>query len=462
MNYKKTTLQGEIDIPCDKSITHRSILFPSIAVGDSIVRFGSIGRDNIATLRVMRELGVEISGKISQPMAKLFESEGVLEGFDIVDGKISEIIIKGRGFKGLTEPSKALDCGNSGTTSRLLCGILASCDFSSTITGDESLRSRPFLRITEPLSMMGAHFDGNKLPLSITGSELHGISYDSPKASAQVKSAILLAGLQAEGDVKVSESVQSRNHTELMLSAMSCNLSEKLRDDGRWLVSLPQSGKPKSLSPLNIEIPGDFSAASFFLVAASITPDSRVLITNVCFNESRIGLFELLVRMGASIKIHNDRVSAGERVVDLFVSGSDLNGIQVSAEDVVRAIDEIPVLCVAAAFAKGTTEIRGAEELRVKESDRISMTCNLLATYGISFEELDDGLIIRGKSFNSVNSQSEQVWQTSGDHRISMSGAVLELALKGDFKMHQVSVVETSFPFFADKLRALISSQAPS
>jgi 3-phosphoshikimate 1-carboxyvinyltransferase len=305
---------------------------------------------------------------------------------------------------------------------------------------------------------MGARFSSDVLPLEVRGADLGGIAIKTAKASAQVKSAILLAGLNAFGDIHVSEPTQSRNHTELMLTSMGCPVTETALAAGRWGVTISQDQKPEFLSPLEIEVPGDFSSAAFLVVAALLIPSSEILIKNVCFNPTRIGLYDLLVRMGANIEVQNSRVKSGERVVDLLVKHSELKGISVSADEVVRAIDEIPILSVAAAFADGDTEIVGAGELRVKESDRISMIVDLLSTYSVAVEEREDGVLISGANGQlSLAQDAASHWKTSGDHRIAMSAAVLGLAFDGQIALEQESVVETSFPGFVDKIQALSS-----
>jgi 3-phosphoshikimate 1-carboxyvinyltransferase len=339
-----------------------------------------------------------------------------------------------------------------------LTGFLAGCPFSCTLSGDESLRSRPFKRVTDPLSQMGACFDGESLPLKIRGGALKGIDYLSPKASAQVKSAILLAGLQASGPVSVVEPWRSRDHTERMLTAMGCEVRGFELENGHWKVELPGEAERRTLSPLEIEVPGDFSAAAFFLVAGTIVPDSQVLIKGVGFNPTRTGLFSILRRMGANIKTYNPRNVGGEEVIDLEVNGAALKGVDVHPEDVVLAIDEIPALAVAAAFAEGVTRISGAEELRVKESDRLKKTAELLKSFSVEVKELPDGLLISGnpalaKSFRESGQtvpDGRTSWRHSGDHRIAMCGAVLEYSLCAEFQLSDAIAVETSFPTFVD------------
>jgi len=459
-------LCGELNVPSDKSISHRSVLFPSIAEGVSLVHASVLGRDNLATIRIVRQLGVTVRGELNADVMKLAEEEG-LSGFTLSKDEYCHIEVHGKGWQGLTAPVDELDCGNSGTSARLLTGFLAGTNFSATLTGDDSLRTRPFRRVTEPIARMGGSFNAEMLPLTVTGSALTGIHYDSPKASAQVKSAVLLAGLRADGPVSLTEPRPTRDHTERMLSAMGCAVETKAGPDGSSTVSLPENANERVLQAIEIEVPGDFSAAAFFLVAASIVPGSAVRISHVGYNETRIGLLHVLKRMGASIEVQDKRVVGGEDVVDFVITAASLRGIEVTGEDVVLAIDEIPILAIAACFAEGETRIRGAEELRVKESDRLAMTARVLKSFGQEVEETEDGLIIQGNpdSFSSFEAtqagdkgdNSAEAWRSSGDHRIAMCGAVLEYALSGRLHLSDTAAVETSFPTFAQSFQALIS-----
>ena len=452
-------LVGEVTIPNDKSITHRSILFAVLATGISRVKLHSVGRDNLASLRVARLLGAKISGNLSQEVYALAQSEGVSTDMNCWAKPHSELIINGDGLHSLKAPQEILDCGNSGTTSRLLCGILAGQKFKASITGDESLRSRPFKRVTDPLSQMGAHFSADMLPIRITGGELKGINYFSPKSSAQVKSAILLAGLYADSEVTVIEPSLSRDHTELMLLAMGVPITTSQQADGSWKICSRQVAQ---LSAIEIEVPGDFSAASFLMVAGSVVAGSDILIKNVGFNPTRIGLYDILLRMGADITPTNKRLVGGEVVVDLKVKYAKLTATTVTAADVVRAIDEMPILAVAAAFAEGLTEVSGAMELRVKESDRIKMIVALLQDYGIKIEEREDGFSVIGNSKGIPSGRSSTKdgsdWSECGDHRILMSSAVLGLALNRKLELLHQEVVETSFPGFKEKFQDLATN----
>lgn len=460
-------LRGHVQVPGDKSLTHRAVLFGSIALGTSQVRTKCLGRDNFASIRVMQQLGVNIKGDFPKNLYKLAIDERI-ENAVCVDGDEALIVIAGRGFNGLSAPNANLSdgvlyCGNSGTTARLLCGILASRNFRVCLTGDHSLSKRPFKRISEPLSKMGACFDGDMLPFQIQGGDLCAIDYFSPKSSAQVKSAIILAGLRASGMVSVIEPTQSRDHTERMLSAMGVEFSQGNDEQGRWRVSISQ--KPENLSPISVDIPGDFSAAAFFICAGVMFPGSNIVISNVGVNATRTGLLDLLWRMGADISVVNERVMGGEPVADIVVKSSTLHGIDVTACDVVRAIDEIPIFGVVAAVASGVTTIRGAEELRVKESDRLSMIAAFLSSVGCEVQELPDGLVINGMGqtmFNKLNDIRPDItqnhsasWRTSGDHRISMSAAVLELFCYGSANVRDIEAIETSYPDFCAQLQML-------
>jgi 3-phosphoshikimate 1-carboxyvinyltransferase len=438
-------------VPSDKSIVHRAILFPALAEGKSVITVSFPGRDNLQSFRVMRELAVRIEVELPPSVRKMAAAEGIVTEASS-SGSTAKFTIYGTGAGGLRKPARDLYCGNSGTTARLMTGVLAGCDFSATLTGDESLSRRPFARVVEPLTQMGAKFSGDKLPLAVTGGKLRGIEYHSPRASAQVKSAILVAGLFTGDAVSVIQPMQSRDHTERMFTAMGVQVSGGKTAGGGWRVELP-AGK-RQLSPLAINIGGDFSAASFFLVAAALAPGSEVVIEQVNCNPSRLGLLHLLKRMGAAVGIEEERDSGGEPLASLRVRSSSLSGITVSPEEVVLAIDEIPILAVAAACAAGTTEIRSAAELRVKESDRLKMTALLLQDFGVDVTELEDGLVIRGNPDLAGSGKRPEnrpaVWDHTGDHRISMAGAVLEYLSAGGFTLFERESVETSFPTFVD------------
>ena len=450
------SLRGTIQVPGDKSITHRSVMFGAIAEGTSVVKTSILGRDNFATIRIMRQLGVEISGRVTKSLVEIAKEEELPDFIDS-GNDFCEIKINGKGFDALTVPAAALNCGNSGTTARLLTGLLAACPFDCKFSGDESLSKRPFKRVVEPLTKMGAQFSGEKMPFTLSGKKLHGIDHVSPHASAQVKSAIILAGLRAEGEVSVTEPRLSRDHTERMLQAMGCELRCGKTADGKWKVSLPAASKRLPLKAQQIAIPGDFSAAAFFLVAGSVFPNSDIVISGVGVNPTRTGLYNILKKMGADLTLQNERVVCGEEVADIRVRSAQLKGIEVSEEDVVLAIDEIPILALAAAVAEGTTVIRGAAELRVKESDRLAMSSAVLRSFGVEVKELPEGMDIIGQPARGFSPNSNELnWKESADHRIAMCGTIFELLSTGRLELVDRAAVETSFPSFQECLRGLI------
>lgn len=452
---KAKALNGVVFPPADKSITHRAILFAAAAEGRSLVRANSFGRDNFASLRAIQQLGVETALEVPQAAQALAASERI-KNVSVTNGSELVLTVQSGGRGSWRASAEVFDCGNSGTTSRLLCGLLAGAAFESKLDGDASLRGRPFDRVIEPLSEMGVKFSGNKLPLTIQGAKkLSGLNYLSPRASAQVKSAILLAGLGTDEEVTVIEQHCSRDHTERMFRAMGVNVVQAATAEGAWKVTLPQN-TPRKLSGAEFTVPGDFSAAAFFIVGALIIPGSKVQLENVGVNATRLGLFDLLLRMGAVIQLENQREQCGEPVADLTVSAGALRGINLTAKDVVYAIDEIPILAVAAAFAEGATEIRGARELRVKESDRLKQIALLLRSVGVTVDEFDDGLKIEGKSSRLKCGAGPDEWRTSGDHRITMAGAILEYALSGRAEIADTAAVETSYPNFVKDFEALI------
>ena len=365
-------LRGTIAVPGDKSISHRAAMLNALADGEATVHNFLAGEDCLSTLSVLRELGVE---------SKLDES-----------GATPALWIRGVACRGLVEPSAVLDCGNSGTTMRLMSGILAGQPFHSVLSGDASLRTRPMARVTGPLREMGARIDGREdgrfAPLSVRGGGLHGIRYRIPVASAQVKSSILLAGLFAEGETIVEELEPTRDHTERMLAAMGARIGR----EGPAVRLTP--GDP--LAPLSMRVPNDISAAAFWMVAAAVHPDAELRLTGVGMNPTRTGIVEVLRAMGADLSVEEERQVAGEPVADIVVRSSRLHGTRIDGEMIPRLIDEVPALAVAAAFAEGETEIRDASELRVKESDRIATTVSQLAALGVSISEHEDGMTVEG------------------------------------------------------------------
>ena len=420
--------QGELTIPGDKSISHRSVMFAGL--GDTPVHIKNFlhAEDSLSTVGVMCALGTAIE----------FLNE-------------NELIVTGRGLHGLSEPMTVLDAGNSGTTLRLMMGLLAPQPFLSVFSGDASLTRRPMGRVLLPLSQIGARIYGrsgnNNLPLTIvpTGEKLHGIHYESPVASAQVKSAILLAGLYGDGPTTVTEPYVSRDHTEQMLAGFGVRLERS----GTSVTVFPvEDGGYRA--PEEITVPGDISSAAYFLVAGSIIAGSRLLLKNVGINPTRTGILDVLTEMGAHISVQNERTSGGERVADIVVAAANLRGVSFGAEIMPRLIDEIPILAVAALFAEGDTVITGAGELRVKETDRLHAVATEFQKLAPgSIEEREDGLLIHGKA----KPQRAQV-KSYGDHRMAMSLAVLGAAAEGVL-IEDPDSVNISYPTFFSEMERL-------
>ena len=415
----KKPLRGDITVPGDKSIAHRAVILGSVAKGRTRIFNLSGGDDNSRTVRAFRQMGVEISR----------------------DG--DALCVEGRGWDGLEAPSAPVDCGNSGTTMRLLSGLLTGRPFRSELDGDESLRQRPMQRVIDPLSLMGAKiaskFGNGLAPLDIIGGGLHGIHYRMPIASAQVKSAILLAALQAQGTTTLKEPQKSRDHTEVMLRGFGAELSSDS-------TSVAIRGG-QSLVGQEVRIPGDISSAAFFVAAAAMIPGSDLMIRNVGCNATRDGVIDVLRRMGAAIELLNERAAAGERVVDLHVLGKPLRGVAVGPELVARTIDEYPILAVTGALAEGVTSFSDVKELRYKESDRITAMAEGLRNLGIEVEERDDGMTIQGgKRFKAGAVKSY------ADHRIAMSFAIAGLCSDGGVVIDDAGCVDISFPSFFDLL----------
>lgn len=416
-------IEGVLRPPGDKSISHRAILLGGIAEGESVVEGVGEGEDLLSSLKAIEALGA------------------------VTNWSGDVLTIQGRGWKGLSEPFHVIDCGNSGTTARFLLGILSGRPFRSTLTGDPSLRSRPMRRVTEPLSRMGARLTGpdgaSHLPITVEGGALRGIDFRSPVASAQVKSALLLAGLQAEGETRVEEPIRSRDHTERMLPQFGVELSQ---EGNRYALRGGQI-----LQATRLQIPADPSAAAFFVVAALLLDRSWLKVKKVCVNRTRTGLLEVLTRMGGKIRLSHERIVSGEPVADITVESSPLKGVEIGGEEVPAMIDEFPIFCVAAARAEGVTLIRGAEELRYKESDRISAIANQLRRFGVRIEERRDGLMIYGGArLQGARCQSE------GDHRIAMAMAIAGLLAEGETRVEGVDCVRTSYPGFWDDLQRLV------
>ena len=405
-------LKGEIVIPPDKSISHRAIMFSSLAKGENIIHNISKGADCISTLNLFRALGADIS---------------------FIDDRILKVISSGK----FTNKNGSLDCGNSGTTMRLCSGILAGQNFDSVLHGDESLSKRPMKRIITPLQMMGANIDSNdyRAPLKIYGTKLHGIHYDSPIASAQVKSCILLAGLNAEGTTSVTEPYKSRNHTELMLNYMGADIHV----DGNTV-----NIKKSELEPKEITVAGDISSAAYFIVAGLIIPNSEIIIKNVGLNPTRTGIIDVVRLMGGNIDIISEKTVSGEIVGDIRVKYSDLKGCSISGEDVPRLIDELPVIALLATQADGVTTVSDAQDLRKKESDRISTIVNGLKRLGAAIEEKDDGFIIRGKTRLHGDCELE----VFHDHRLAMTYYTAGLVCEKEISIKDFEWVNISFPEF--------------
>jgi 3-phosphoshikimate 1-carboxyvinyltransferase len=423
-------LSGKISVPGDKSISHRALILGSLAQGKSEIQNIAPGKDCTSTLRCLRSLGVKVTGK---------------------DDGSSIVHIEGCGYDGLSEAKNVLNAGNSATTMRLLCGVLAAQPFTSLINGDSSLRSRPMDRVISPLRQMGSMIYGRNnnryAPLFIKGSKLHGITYELPVASAQIKSAILLAGLFASGITSIKQKAVSRDHTELMLRHMGVQV---VMDD--LYLSINQATAP--LSPLHLFVPGDISSAAYWFVAGALHPDAEITITGCGINPTRAGIIEVLKQMGTHIEIKDHRLVAGEQIADIHIQSSRLHAAIIDKTILPRVIDEIPVLAVAACLADGDTIIRDASELRIKESDRISSTVKELTLLGAKIEELPDGMIIHGS--HSLNGA---VVDSHNDHRLAMSLAIAGLVTKGTVRIHNAQAIDISYPSFWQDLEKLSSSQ---
>ncbi len=411
------SLRGEIRVPGDKSMSHRSIMLGSLADGVTHVTGFLNAEDALATLQAFRAMGVRIDGPVN-----------------------GEVTIHGVGKHGLKQPEGPLYLGNSGTSMRLLCGLLSGQAFDTVLTGDKSLESRPMRRVTEPLALMGAQIEtqpDGTAPLKIRGgAKLRGIHYEMPIASAQVKSCLLLAGMYAEGETSVTEPAPTRDHTERMLNGFSYPV---VREGNKAIID-----SDGSLKACEIDVPSDISSAAFFLVGASIAPDSDVTLKHVGINPTRTGVIDILRLMGADIEVANERSVGGEPVADIRVRSSQLQGIDIPEDLVPLAIDEFPVLFVAAACAEGRTRLTGAKELRVKESDRIQVMADGLQSLGVDAQPTEDGMIINGSSIGGGTVDSH------GDHRIAMSFSIAGLRANGTITISDCENVNTSFPEFRD------------
>lgn len=414
-------VKGSIRVPGDKSVSHRSIILGSIAEGTTRVEGFLEGEDSLATLQAFRDMGVEIEGP----------DQGC-------------VTIHGVGLHGLKKPEKPLYLGNSGTSMRLLAGLLSAQSFPVTLTGDSSLSKRPMNRVAKPLREMGALVatkEGGQPPLEfLGGSRLKGIDYQMPIASAQVKSCLLLAGLYAEGTTRVTEPAPTRDHTERMLKGFGYSVESELTPNGKQ-ISLSGGGVLKAI---DVRVPSDISSATFFLVAAAITPGSDLKLEKVGINPTRIGVLNILKQMGADLTLSNETDEGGEPVADIEIRYAPLRGIDIPVDQVPLAIDEFPALFIAAACAEGTTRLSGAEELRVKESDRIQVMADGLSALGVTNLVKEDGIVIEGGPIQGGTVDSH------GDHRIAMSFAIAALRSSGEILINDCANVATSFPGFVE------------
>ncbi len=415
-------LRGTIAVPGDKSISHRAAIFNALADGEAVIENFLPGDDCLSTLGVLRALGADCA----------------------LDG--TTLRVRGRGLR---EAGDVLDCGNSGTTIRLISGVLAGQPFLSVLSGDASLRVRPMARVIEPLRLMGAQIDGRDggrlAPLTVRGGGLHGIRYRTPVASAQTKSALLLAGLFADGETVVEEPAPSRDHTERMLAAMGVRISGE-----GGAVRLDPGVAPR---PLSMRVPNDISAAAFWIIAAAVHPDAEIHLPGVGVNPTRTGVLDALRAMGADISIEEERIVGGEPVADIVARSSRLEGIEAGGDLLLRMIDEVPAFAVAAAFAHGKTVISDAAELRVKESDRIATTASQLRALGVKIEERGDGMAIEGGgAVTGGRAVADGDVRSFGDHRLAMALAIAALAGTGEVRIDGAEAVSVSYPGFWDDL----------
>ena len=433
-------LSGQIDVPGDKSLGHRALLFSLLAKQPIRIRGLGGGADNGRTARAITQLGATVTR----------------------DG--DAVVVQGTGLRGMTAPAAPIDCGNSGTTIRMLCGLLAGQPFRSELFGDESLSKRPMRRVIEPLRAMGAQITGAgggasadvvpPLTIGPLAERLHGATHDLAIASAQVKTALVLAGLQAEGTTRITEPGPSRDHTERLLAAMGAPITTRGREvivePGAWA----EAGAPLELPGGTIEVPGDPSSSAFLVAAALVAGAETVVCRGVCVNPTRTGFLDVLAKMGATIELEHQRAVGGEPVADLVIRGPapSLRAVEIEGDVVVRAIDEVPILAAIAARAKGVTIVRDAEELRVKESDRIATTVAMLRAFGVEAEARPDGLVVAGAPDRPL---SPGRVDSASDHRIAMAGSILALAASGPSRIDDVGNVATSFPSFVSVLSSL-------
>ena len=424
-----TGLKGEVCIPGDKSISHRSVMFGAIAHGITEIHHFLMGADCLATIDCFRKMGIEIHIQKDR------------------------VLVHGKGLHGLSAPSEILQVKNSGTTTRLISGILAGQPFASSLSGDDSLNSRPMKRIMEPLTQMGAHISsllGNDCaPLKIEPGILHGIRYTSPVASAQVKSCLLLAGLYADGETAVTEPILSRNHTELMLREFGADIRTVHELAGSQATTVIRPCQ--ELYGQKITVPGDISSAAYFIAAGLLVPDSEILIKNVGINPTRAGFLKVCEDMGGNITLLNERTETGEKMADILVKSSHLHGISIHGDIIPTLIDEIPIIAVMAACAEGTTVIRDAVELRVKETDRIETVTDNLQAMGCSVLPTEDGMVIKGR----VPLKGATI-HTLLDHRIAMAFSIAALVAEGKTKILDSHCIDVSYPGFYDTFEQLL------
>ena len=428
--YRSIELNGNFHVPADKSISHRAVILGALSVGETYITNLLESEDVMATVNATRMLGSSVE-RLNPGKWRIY----------------------GTGVGGLNEPVDIIDCGNSGTSARLLMGMMATTPICAMFTGDQSLRSRPMHRIIKPLEQFGTQFYGRssrQLPISVYGANIPvPVIYEVPVPSAQVKSAILLAALNTPGNTTVVESVPTRDHTERMLQAAGANVSIE-PENGKRIITIQGYAE---LEPQKITVPSDPSSAAFPITAALITKDSEITLNSVGMNPTRIGFISTMIEMGAAIDLFNERVEGGEQVADMIVKYSSLTGIEVPSERAPTMIDEYPVLAVAAAFAEGDTVMRGAKELRVKESDRIDAMVTGLRDCGVRVTEYDDGLTVHGMGINSVDGGA--LCNAHMDHRIAMSFLCLGLAAKNSVKVDGAASISTSFPNFIKSMEAI-------
>ena len=430
-------LRGRLRVPGDKSISHRALLFAALASGTSRLWALADGDDVARSRAAIEGLGVKVRDGAGSP------AEAVVAG----ERADPVVIVRGAGFDGLAEPEAVIDCGNSGTSIRLLAGLLAGRPFHSVLTGDASIARRPMGRVVDPLRLMGARIDGRDggrlAPLAIRGGGLTGMRHELAVASAQVKTALLLAGLQAAGATEVTEPALSRDHTERLLPAMGAVLEAV---PGGVRVEPAGGG---ALRPIDLAVPGDPSAAAFFVVGACVTPGSDLVVEDVCLNPTRIGFIDVLLRMGADVEVVVKEERGGEPVGDIRAAAGPLRATRIAGDEIPRVIDEIPALAVAAAFAAGTTEVADAAELRVKESDRIGTVAQELSQLGIAVETRPDGLVITG------GRPKAGLLKSHGDHRVAMAAAIAANACDGPSTVRGWRAVASSYPGFAADLASV-------